>query len=284
MDAHEERLLIGLARDGDSEALENLIRSHQSWVYNIVLRMTGNRTEAEDITQEILVKAVTGLSGFKGQSRFRTWLYRIAANHLLSMKKKGMEHMFRSFENHESIHSRLGESDYPDERTPSIEQYALINETKALCLAGMLLCLDRQQRLVFILGAIYAIDSRQGGKILELSPENFRKILSRGRRQLKEYMQGRCGLIKKENPCRCARKTEAMIAMGYVNPEHMSFNPDQVDKIGKVVERKLEKIGPSGENLYDGLFLEQPFVCGPDYAKYFKDFFTRSSGTPISSP
>jgi Sigma-70 region 2 len=77
--------LVSSALAGDKDSLEALVRRHQSWVFNISLRMLWRRDQAEDATQEILIKVVTKLSTFKGQSKFRTWLYRIAFNHLLNV-------------------------------------------------------------------------------------------------------------------------------------------------------------------------------------------------------
>jgi DNA-directed RNA polymerase specialized sigma24 family protein len=83
--------LVSKAQAGDKDALEKLVRRHQPWIFNIAIRMIWRRDLAEDATQEILIKAVTKLSTFRGLSRFRTWLYRIAVNHLLGMRKSQME-------------------------------------------------------------------------------------------------------------------------------------------------------------------------------------------------
>jgi RNA polymerase sigma factor (sigma-70 family) len=83
----EDAELVCRAQGGSREALEQLITRHQAWIYNIVLRMVYLPQDAEDATQEILVKLVTKLSTFAGKSGFRTWLYRIAVNHVLNMKR-----------------------------------------------------------------------------------------------------------------------------------------------------------------------------------------------------
>ncbi len=70
----EDRAFVERARAGDREALEELVRHHQGWIYNIALRMVFYPQDAEDATQEILLKAVTSLSSFEGRSSFRTWL------------------------------------------------------------------------------------------------------------------------------------------------------------------------------------------------------------------
>jgi RNA polymerase sigma factor (sigma-70 family) len=70
-------VLIEQATHGSREALEKLILRHQAWIYNIAVRMVFHTQDAEEVTQEVLVKAITRLSTFKGESQFRTWLYRI---------------------------------------------------------------------------------------------------------------------------------------------------------------------------------------------------------------
>src|SRR5215831_6265616 len=83
--------LVSSALAGNKDSLEKLVRRHQPWVFNICMRMVWRRDLAEDATQEILIKVVTKLSTFKAQSQFRTWLYRIAVNHLLNFRKSEIE-------------------------------------------------------------------------------------------------------------------------------------------------------------------------------------------------
>jgi RNA polymerase sigma factor (sigma-70 family) len=68
--------LVSRAKDGDPEALDSVIGALQHDIFWLALRMTANREDAEDATQEILVKVVTGLGGFRGDSSIRTWAYR----------------------------------------------------------------------------------------------------------------------------------------------------------------------------------------------------------------
>jgi DNA-directed RNA polymerase specialized sigma24 family protein len=83
--------LVSSALAGNKDCLEILVRRHQPWVFNIAMRMVWRRDLAEDATQEILIKVVTKLSTFRGHSKFRTWLYRIAFNHLLNVRKTELE-------------------------------------------------------------------------------------------------------------------------------------------------------------------------------------------------
>src|SRR3954470_21272960 len=93
--------LVADAQAGSRDALEQLIARHQSWIYNIVLRMVYHPHDAEDITQEILIKVVTKLSTFERRSSFRTWLYRIAVNHVLNMKRTRAEEWEMTFEKYD---------------------------------------------------------------------------------------------------------------------------------------------------------------------------------------
>jgi len=77
--------LVKLSIGGDKEALQNLIHRHQIFIYNLGLKMTKNVEDAEDLTQEVFIKAITALTKFEGKSEFRTWLYRIAVNHFLNI-------------------------------------------------------------------------------------------------------------------------------------------------------------------------------------------------------
>src|SRR5438132_1763339 len=83
--------LVEQTKNGDRTALEKLVLRHQAWIYNIAVRMVFQPHDAEEVTQEVLVKVITKLSTFKGESKFRTWLYRIVANHVLNMKRRGVE-------------------------------------------------------------------------------------------------------------------------------------------------------------------------------------------------
>jgi len=78
--AESETILIKRAQNGDHEAFALLVTEHQRYVYNLALRVLKNEEEALDLAQETFVRAWTAFPNFRGQSQFRTWLYRIVAN------------------------------------------------------------------------------------------------------------------------------------------------------------------------------------------------------------
>ena len=249
--------LIEEALNGSSKSLEQLIKRHQHYIYNIALKMVLSPFDAEDITQEVLIKIVTKLSQFKGKSNFRTWLYRITFNHFLKMKKYKLEDNIISFEQYGKELDDIEDVALTEEEKQS--QRELIKEAKFGCMMGMLLCLNRQQRLVYILGEIFEADHTIGSELLEISKANFRKRLERARKDLYQFMNNKCGLINKTNPCRCSRKTSGFIKNGWVDKDLMRFNTDYVSTISEVINDKNSQLEVLLENEYAGLFTSTPF-------------------------
>src|SRR5271156_3351204 len=174
---HEDQALVMRTRSGDREALEHLIERHQGWIYNIAVRMLYHPQDAEDATQEILVKVLTRLSSFEGRSSFRTWLYRIVINHVLNMRRGRVEDPAISFRVYGEELDKTPDLDLPDPTATSPDTNLLVTEAMLSCTSGMLLCLDREQRLAYILGAIFAVSDTVAAEVLELTAANFRQRL-----------------------------------------------------------------------------------------------------------
>src|SRR5438105_7987709 len=170
--------------------------------------------DAEEVTQEVLVKVITKLGTFRGESSFRTWLYRVAANHVLNMKRRSAETRALTFADYGAAIDSTPDLDLPDPKSVPVALPLLVEEAKNGCTMGMLLCLDRKQRLVFALGEILGVSDSVGGEVLETSAENFRQCLTRARRDLHNFMNDQCGLVNQSNLCRCPKKTRGFIEHG----------------------------------------------------------------------
>src|SRR5258708_4111180 len=131
--------LVEQAQAGDRAALEKLILRHQAWIYNIAVRMVFQPQDAEEVTQEVLVKVITKLNTFKGESKFRTWLYRIAANHVLNMQQRSAETQSLTFSRYGTAIENTPDLDLPDPNTVPVEVPILVEEAKVGCTMGMLL-------------------------------------------------------------------------------------------------------------------------------------------------
>jgi RNA polymerase sigma factor (sigma-70 family) len=214
--------LVDLAKEGHKKALEELVRRIQDRIYGLALRTLFLPADAEDATQEILIKIITHLAGFRGESRFTTWCFRIAANHLLSTRKRRAEKWGYSFEMCEqAVEEALLMSSPEKAETP--EDNLLVEEVKLACMQGILLCLSRELRLVFILGVVFEVTSSEGGRILNITPEAFRQRLSRGRKLIQQFMTRKCSLVHPENPCACAKLIPHEIRIKLLDPGNLRF-------------------------------------------------------------
>ncbi len=141
VDESTDSELIEQAKNGSKSAVEKLVLRHQAWIYNIAIRMVFHPQDAEEVTQEVLIKAITRLSTFNGESKFRTWLYRIAANHVLNMKRRGGETESQTFSSYaDAINGTLPISIFLILRQCLWKCRFLSRRTKISCTTGMLLC------------------------------------------------------------------------------------------------------------------------------------------------
>ena len=209
------------AQQGDAAALESLIAENQGKVYGLALRILWYPEDAKDATQEILLRVVTHLASFRGESNFSTWVYRIAANHLLTWRQSRVEAQNLSFE---AFGNDLKEGLL--DRAPRPDDALLLQEVRVGCTLGMLLCLDRPHRLAYTLGEILEIESKEAARILGVSSTNFRKRLERARAKIFEFTQAHCGLVNRDNECRCSRRVERAIGLNRVDPERLFFACD----------------------------------------------------------
>ena len=113
MTIEEERALLSRAQGGDSAAFEDIVRAYEKTVYHLALRQLGSREDAEDAAQEVFLKAYTGLSSFRGESRLSVWLYRITCNVCIDFLRRRRETVSLSQENDEGEPLEL---ELPDER------------------------------------------------------------------------------------------------------------------------------------------------------------------------
>jgi RNA polymerase sigma factor (sigma-70 family) len=269
----KDQEFIEQALAGSGDDLEALILRHQAWIYNIALGMTCDTHEAEDITQEILVKMITALATYdRAKASFRTWLYRIVANHVLSLRRTKREETFSSLVTPEAYHEYV--ESIPDEKPDSgPEHKALTREARNTCIAGMLLCLDHRQRLVFILGAVFGVSDAVGSEILEMSRSNFRKILSRSRTRLANFFTGTCGLVNENNPCRCSRWIDPMQRLELIGKEDVS-GQTRFRRIAEVVEGRAREFRDFYDREVVGLYRELPFADPPDMTSWIRRAIT----------
>lgn len=175
-----EQELISKSKKGDLLAFEILINKYSNQVFNILLRLLGNREDAEDVSQETFVKVYKKLHTYKGKSHFYTWLYRIAINtgkdHL---KKKKWEYPLEAF----------GKNQFSFSQEHSIgPETAVINKEKRELILRALMELNLDQRAIIILRDIQGFSYEEISGILGISIGTVKSRISRTRKILKEKL------------------------------------------------------------------------------------------------
>ena len=232
--------LIEQATAGDRAALETVLAGVQDLVFNLSLRMLGTFHDAEDASQDILLKIMTHLSSFKGESAFTTWVFRIAVNHLKDYRKYMFAQFPLSFEYYGNDIRNGKIQDVPD-LTQNVEKAILAEELKLSCTNVMLQCLDPESRCIFILGTMFHVDSRIAGDILGITPEAYRQRLSRVRKKMAEFLSEYCGEYG-QGSCRCAGRVNYAIQNHRIAPGQLDFTSAKPSDAAVEVTAAMEEI------------------------------------------
>jgi RNA polymerase sigma-70 factor (ECF subfamily) len=171
----DDDYLVRQARRGSGHAFETLAARHQDRVFRLALRLTGDRTAAEDIAQEVLVAAWRGLPGFRGDASFTTWLYRITSN-------AAHTHWTR-----QRVHTRIT----GDEPAATSEQPEQVTENKgrAAALHQAIAALPFDQRTALVLYQFERLSYEQCADVLGVSVSTIRGRIARARHALVETMR-----------------------------------------------------------------------------------------------
>jgi RNA polymerase sigma factor (sigma-70 family) len=252
-----DQSLIEQTLVGDKQALTQLIERHQPYIYNIAWKMTGDATDAEDLSQEAMIKIITNLGKFNFGSSFRTWAYRIVVNHFLNEEKKARNVFAANFEELGQALDAAPNIELSAEE--QIEQREVIREVRLNCLSGMLLCLTQEQRLIYIIGEIFAADHTIGSEMMDISKANYRMKLSKARKDLYNFMQNKCGLVNPANPCRCHKKVTVATQSGMVDAKELLYHRAEFSTFREQLELDADFLVDDSEMKYAELHQDHSF-------------------------
>jgi RNA polymerase sigma factor (sigma-70 family) len=207
-----DNVVVASAANGDLNALDELLAGIQPGVYNLCVRMLGNRDDAADACQEILLKVTTHLGSFRGDSAFITWVYQVARNHLLSTSTRNRESRELSFDGLSATLQAgldLGRDTWNNRALEPDEKLAA-REMAVTCTQGMLMRLDSEHRMAYLLDAVFGLSSNESAQVLEISSAAYRKRLSRARQALDGFAQSTCGVINPNAACKCEKQVHAL--------------------------------------------------------------------------
>lgn len=241
------------ALKGNKKSLEHLINVVKDKIFNISFYFIGDFELAKDCSQEILIKIVTNLGQLKDSAKFENWSYSIASNYLRNYKRDSIKYQGLSFEAMEGDSQKhLEIVDSVDEQLNNIRELAY--ELKVSCTIAMLMCLSKEDRILFLLSNLLGLNSIKIGEVLNIKPEAARKRLSRSANKIKNFINNNCGLLNKENSCNCRQRVNYAILQKrllignyyFQNHDYLSNNEMLNDKIEKM--NNLEDIGEIFQN------------------------------------
>ena len=181
----DEKILIERASSGDPEAFNRLMANHERRMYAVALRMCANREDAQDCLQEAMLRVYRAIGGFKGESSFSTWLYRITTNTCLDELRR------RKNKQASSLDDLLEEGWAPSDERGSPERHALRAEA-ARVLHQAIRELPDDMRAAVVLRDIQGCAYEEIARALDINVGTIKSRISRGREKLREKL--------KENP------------------------------------------------------------------------------------
>lgn len=183
----DDRQLVKKATGGDQAAYNSLVERYQGKIYALAYNMTGNNADAEDLVQEIFLKAYRYLPRFKQKSSFYTWLYRIAVNHTINFLKKRDRRTFYSLDDVDNNIEK--DPDYMElsSRSGPFRDTSLSELQKNLNAA--IQKLSDKHRAVVVLHDIQGVPHEEIAKMLNCSHGTVRSRLFYARQQLQSYLK-----------------------------------------------------------------------------------------------
>ncbi|GAB2677788.1 RNA polymerase sigma factor [Nocardia goodfellowii] len=229
-----EAVLVERAVAGDEAAIAQIVRGLQDPLYRLALRMTGRPTEAEDATQEILLRVLGHLGTWRAEAKLLTWAYRVGVNYLINLRRQSPQER-----------AELDLAEFADRLADglAIEDYRgpdaalLSGEVRLQCSQAMLQCLVRDERIAFVLGDVFELDSTDAAYILGVTPAAYRKRLQRAKKRIGSFLDATCGIANPQAVCRCSRRVE------------QALRSDRVDRRDPVYT--AHRIAPGGRTVID---------------------------------
>ncbi|PRX55439.1 RNA polymerase sigma factor [Flagellimonas meridianipacifica] len=181
MTDNTDQYLIKSTLKGDTKAFASLVTKHQNYVYTLVIRMIKTKEEAEEVTQDVFIKAYKSLKDFKGDSKFTTWLYRISYRAALDHIRKNKKRQKTNTLLEEITESNLTFIENPLEQLEDQERKDFIKRSIAR--------LSESEAAIVTLFYFEELSIKEIGKVTRLTEDNVKVKLHRSRKKLYEFLQ-----------------------------------------------------------------------------------------------
>ena len=170
----EEQSWIARSRKGDQQAFEALVLRYQKMIFALAYRMTGSMAEAEDLTQDTFIAAFHQIESFRGESKFSSWLYRIATNRCLNWRQRDARRE-RAYENWGRDRESVSGVEPAEDLLSAQVQQALLK-------------LDEKQRAAVVLTTYEGLNHAEAASVLGCSETTVSWRIFAARRKLKKWL------------------------------------------------------------------------------------------------
>lgn len=167
--------VLDKAVSGDMKSFELIYKAASHFVYNVAFRIVGRQQDAEEVTQEVFMTVHRKLSGFRRESSFKTWIYRITTNYAINYSKKRAKELGRRGEYDENSHPFIVENDV---------QKNAVQEEHQVSIDGLLKLLNPDQRACIVLRNMEGLNYQQIADVLKININTVRSRLKRARETL----------------------------------------------------------------------------------------------------
>ncbi len=199
-----------------TDLFDQLYRDNQPKVYRLALSLAGNAHDAEDITQEAFFRAFRSYDGFRENSSFFTWIYRITVNvsndYLKHRTKMPIEALTED-------QGYLLEEIIDTNPANNPETELLAHQVRVKCLHCLTECLQANERKVFCLAITIGLPHKCVAEILDISISSVKTTLHRAKIRWFGYMENRCQIISKSNPCNCKQFVRFGLQRGWISKQ-----------------------------------------------------------------
>jgi RNA polymerase sigma-70 factor, ECF subfamily len=185
-DHNSDTVDLTALKRGDKHAFARMVDAHSDKIYRLALKMLGNEQDAEDVLQEVFIKAFTNIQGFEGRSKVSTWLYRIAVNESLMLlrKRKGLTvDIDQEYETNDGELMPRQITDWcclPEKELMSGETRQVIDQA--------ILTLSDANRAAFLLRDVEELSTQEAAEVLNISESALKVRLMRARMLLREIL------------------------------------------------------------------------------------------------
>lgn len=184
----------------DDFNLKKLITDYGPLVTSVCKKMINDYDLAKDAAQEVWIEIIKSLPSFKGNSKLSTWVYKVTYYTVLKFSKKEKDYSFRFM-------NKYFDEQIPDTDSPvEIDVESWVKENCEKCLTGIIHCLDSKNRLAYILREIIKLPYEEIAEIFSKKETTIRKIVSRSRKKIDNFLNKRCILINPDGSCNCRMK------------------------------------------------------------------------------